>query len=230
MIKLYILILLVSICVAIQANEVEIEVLTETTSTPLADDPLISKAIILVENVLNEAELKYTIKVQPWARIYQVALQKNNVLIFPLVRNQQREQLFHWIAPLQRTNYVLFGLSDLKIDPEAPLPILNNFRLSIIRQTAPHQYLKSKGFNNFHLVSRNEQSIRMLLAGRVDLIAGESVGFFNSCIQLKLDCSNIKPLYKLKEPSTAYYFALSKSTDMQVVKQIKTAYDKIIKK
>lgn len=180
--------------------------------------------------MLNEAGLKYTIKAQPWVRIYKVALQKNNVLIFPLVRNQQREQLFHWIAPLQKANYILYGLSSIKIDPKAPLSALNNYRFSFIRQTAPHQYLKSKGFNNFHLVSKHEQSLRMLLAGRVDLIVGEEAGFFNVCIQLKLDCAKIKPVYKLEEASTAYYFAISKSTDIKIVQQIKTAYDKIIQK
>ena len=217
---------------SIQIKAVEIEVLTED-AYPFhyrQGDEVVGTSTALVKQVLDEAGLNYTIKIQPWARIYNSALHRKNTLIFSLARTKQREPLFYWLGAITEVNYYLYGLAETKIDPNAPVSVLNNYRIAVVRETATHHYLESKKIKNVHLTGEGEQNIQMLLNDRIDLLAGELSFFYEDCKRVKLDCSKIKPLYKLQEPSTEFYFAMNKTTDINIVNRIKAAYQKVMNK
>jgi polar amino acid transport system substrate-binding protein len=165
---------------------------------------------------------------QPWARVYNTTLHTKNTLLLSISRIKQREPLFEWIGLATKRNYFLFGLSNFKVDPNMPLEDIEKYRVAIIRQTAIHQYLVSKGLHNQQLISSYRQAIKMLLSKRVDLVSGIGGMFIENCYRLKLDCDQIKPVYQFKEPSSSIFIAMNKSTDIKVITRIKAAYQKVL--
>ena len=67
-------------------------------------------SVDIMRRALDSSGIQYEIEVQPWARAYSTALNTPGVIIFSMVRNQQREDKFVWLGELQRADYHLYGL------------------------------------------------------------------------------------------------------------------------
>ncbi len=74
----------------------------------------------------------YLIELYPWARVYKTALKQENTLILPLARTQNRENLFKWARPVEKTN-----------------------------QTAPHMFLNGSLKIFFWISTQHSAKIRM---------------------------------------------------------------------
>ena len=213
---------------SLSAQEVTLEVFTEE-AYPLQytkEGKVVGPATAIVEKVLKEANVKYKIVMQPWARVYNTALVKPNVLIYSLARTKEREELFSWLGPIQQLNYALYGFEKVQLTETDSFDLLKNFRLAVGRDTAVHHYLANKQLNNFHLIDSNEQSIQMLLANRIDLATGSDLYFYKTCQKENLDCSQIKPIYPLTDLQVELYLAASKKTDVEIIKRIQAAFEK----
>ncbi|WP_159816826.1 substrate-binding periplasmic protein [Colwellia sp. 20A7] len=227
--KFYFLLILYFFVFSLSAKDVILEVFTED-AYPLQyenEGKVVGLATTIVEKVLKEANIKYEIVMQPWARAYNTALLKPNVLIYSLARTKEREALFSWLGPIQKVNYALYGFDNIKLTATDSFETINNFRLAVGRNSAIHQYLVNKKFTNLHPINSSEQSIKMLLADRVDLIPGSDLYFYKTCQNQNLDCSEIKPIFPLKDLEVTLYLAASKNTDIEIIKRIQVAFQKI---
>ncbi|MBL4911400.1 MAG: transporter substrate-binding domain-containing protein [Alteromonadaceae bacterium] len=188
---------------------------------------VVGSSVDLIKKIMTEAKLDYEIKIQPWARIYQIAQHKKNILLLSISRIEEREALFAWIGRTMKIKYSLYSISDTKIDADIPLKNLDEYRIAIIRESAIDQFLAAKGLHNFQLISTYPQSIKMLLAHRVDLVSGVSQFFIKNCVRLQLNCQPIKAVYQFKKPSSSIFIAMSKVTDNNIIKRIQIAYNKV---
>jgi polar amino acid transport system substrate-binding protein len=214
------------------AEKVTIEVLAEELY-PLhyqENDEIIGSSVELIKKIFAKSKLEYTLKIQPWARVYNTALQKENVLLLSIARFKQREALFNWIGPVVKFDYFLYGLAEMKIPEQMKLSEIKKYKIAIIRKTALQQYLTSKDFNNYYLVNNSAQAIKMLFSKRVDLVAGIDTLFMENCHRQQLACHKLKPIYKFKQLHTDIFIAMSKSTDAAIIKQIKLAYQQVIQR
>ena len=183
-----------------------------------------------VEEVLQTANLSYSIKMQPWARIYNTALHQRNSVIYSMAKTEQRAPLFHWFRLLITLDFSLYKLKSNPIDPTSPEFSLNNYKISTLRHSAVHHHLNTLGIKSLELVSKSEQNIKKLLSGRVDIISGVDNLFYENCHEVKLSCNQIEPFYQLSDLSTELYFALSKLSDPQKVQKIATAYQAVLER
>jgi len=157
------------------------------------------------------------IRMYPWARAYNKALNDENTMIFTISRNEQREKLFHWTCPLFDTGYTVYKLKsrkDIKIDS---LEDIRKYRLGLWRDDARHHFFASRGFTKIDLVTYDELNIKKLLHGRVDLYVGDSISFE---YQMKKvwgysleEFAQLEPVYDIKETHATLYIAFSRKTD-----------------
>lgn len=217
---------------ALSDQTLKIRVVTEDTFPIqyLENGKILGPSTELVKAVLDEANIPYTIEVLPWARAYNVALTQPNTMIYSLARTAQRETLFQWIGSVMRLNYYLVGMESLKLHQPITLDSLKKLRIGVIRDSATEQHLIALGFENLYLVSKPSQSINMLKLGRIDLFPTNYSSFQFSCLYMKVDCQQIKPLYHLDKLTASLFFALSNQTDSEVVEKIKAAYQVVMKR
>lgn len=114
------------------------------------------------------------ITVYPWARGYSKALTEDNQVLFSMSRTTERDSLFKWVGPIFTSRHIIIGVQKegqtLTIFRNAAE--LSKHRIGVIRDDIGEETLREIGFPEakMQLVSQLEQSIDLLLAGRVQFI------------------------------------------------------------
>lgn len=187
----------------------------------------------IVKAVLKEANIDYDIKVFPWVRAYNMALEDKNVLIYSIARSKKREELFHWVGRIIPFSVYLYKLKEaggLQIDS---LEEAKNYRVGVIREGFRHQFFLKKGFiegQNLYPVNDFIQNILKIQTGRVDLLPFDELGFQAKAELNNVDINEFVKILKIEEMSTYLYMAFSKKTSPKLVKKVRNALDSVQKK
>ncbi|WP_088328376.1 transporter substrate-binding domain-containing protein [Lacimicrobium sp. SS2-24] len=131
----------------------------------------------IMQEVLRRAEVDPVHEVMPWARAYRTALERDNTLIYSMIRSDKREPLFHWIGRLQRIDYQFYGLrSNQQLHVNTVEDALN-YTVVSIRNSFEASSLKQLGFElgrNLILVVDYASAWEILELGRADLIFADA--------------------------------------------------------
>jgi polar amino acid transport system substrate-binding protein len=173
------------------------------------------------------------IRMYPWARAYNKALNDENTMIFTISRMKPREKLFHWTCPLFEIGYTVYKLKsrkDIKIDN---LEDIRKYRLGLWRDDARHHFFASRGFTKIDVVAYDELNIRKLLHGRIDLYVGDSIAFAYQMEKVwgfsREEFAQLEPVYDIKEARATLYIAFSLKTDEALRGKFAVALEKMKK-
>lgn len=192
-------------------------------------DTLKGMATEVVTSVLKEAGIKYQIDVYPWLRAYNMALENDNVLIYSIGRTEHREKQFKWIGPIAPSSVTGF----IKLKSRNDILIENiedakKYLIGVTRGSATYKYLIKQGFEinkNIYIINRASQNIKMLLSGRVDIIAGTEWTYVLTAKDLGLSFDDMQIIYKYRE--IPMYMAFNKKTSDELVDRVRRAYEKV---
>jgi polar amino acid transport system substrate-binding protein len=133
----------------------------------------------VVREVLRRAGIEADIEMCPWARAYRRAMEEENVMLFTIARTTGREEHFKFICPVAPpVKNVLFRLSDRKDMDVGSLEDARSYRIGVQDKDVLHQLLLEAGFEenrSLFPVPDNEQNLKKLLSGRIDLMAGHDL-------------------------------------------------------
>lgn len=164
-------------------------------------------AVELVRGIQQQLGNREPILLNPWARAYMRATEQGNVLLFPLVRNADREALFHWITPLTRNLHAVFARgSPGKVAALQELQQLT--AIGVQRGDFRETLLIDAGLKNLVSYTTWEQAVSALLKGRVDALFFSAAGLEYYCGQLEQDCGHYTLVYTHAVETT--YIALSR--------------------
>jgi polar amino acid transport system substrate-binding protein len=106
--------------------------------------------------------------VTPWKRAQQRVSRGDNLLIIPLSRSPEREDLYTWIAPIMVMERAFFSLDKPVADFDEARERYK--RVAVGMGTAQMETLKNEGFSDEQIVSLKlgDNPARMLELGRVD--------------------------------------------------------------
>ena len=164
----------------------------------------------------------------PWARGYQIAKSAKNILLYSMTRTPERENDFQWVGPIIESEIALIGKKSANIHLDNIEQLKqSDLRIGVVLEDIGHQLLKSRGIDDKQIypLSRGEQLVRMLIEGRVDLIAYGKLVACWTLNNLGENTDEYTPVYCLKR--APYYYALSLDVDEQLVKQLQAALDRL---
>jgi polar amino acid transport system substrate-binding protein len=227
MMKLHLL--FISLLFLTPAEAAEIKIVTEDFPPYNYVENGVIKGISteVVQAVLKETGIKAGIEAYPWARAYKMALEKENVLIYSIGRIKQREDLFKWVGIVAPSDICLFkhkGRTDISV---RSLDDIRKYELGILRQDMCLEYFQNKGFEIKTVTDTDEQSIRMLVKNRVDLVPFDKLAFIYKIKELGYNLSDFETAYVLDELSKGLYMAFSRGTSDYIAEKFKSALDKI---
>jgi polar amino acid transport system substrate-binding protein len=195
----------------------------ESAVTRLADGGISGFFVELMREMLRRAHLDVEIQVVPWKRGYVEAQDQANVLLFPTAYIPERKDLFHWLDPVFRVRWIFYS----KRGDPLHLESLDGARqvkgIAVYREDVRHQYLRWLGFSNLVVVDSTAQGWRMLLQGRVALLAASDASVSETDYAERLDRSTLAPALTLAESVLHPVFSLD--TDPALVR----ACDKALK-
>ena len=173
-------------------------------------------SIELVQEILRRLNQKIDIKIVPWARGYQIALNQDNVALFATTRLPQREQLFYWVGPLYSQTWGLYARHDNDIRIDSLGDARKVARIGTYRRDAKMMYLESLGFTNLVPTNRNITNVRHLNKGEIDLWISSDFNMSHLARQAGVDPQRLKLAYPLQVVGN--YIAFSRLTSPHVIR------------
>jgi polar amino acid transport system substrate-binding protein len=203
-----------------------IEVVTEHLPPFQIDTPtkVLGFATEVVSTALSSTPYTFNISIYPWARSYNMALNKTNTCIYPIARTPEREDKFLWVNSIAERNVSLIGLTERSLNIES-FEDAKKYMTAVIRDDVTHQLLIRQGFKegvNLFVVN-NTHSLLMLLAKResIDLILADGFTINYRAKFNNLDPKIFENVYQLNAKPLDYYFACNIKTPPEIIKQLR---------
>lgn len=175
----------------------------------------------IVREMVRRAGLTATIHLVPWSRGYATTLRQENTGLFVTALTKEREPLFKWVGPIANTRGQLYALkgSDQRVTSLAQAGRVRH--IAVPRDWYLHEILINAGLTNVYAVANPHQALRMLDAGRVDLVALNDVNVEPMARAVGLDPARFEVVYLVSE--SPKYIAFSMKTSDAVVNACRKA-------
>lgn len=179
----------------------------------------------LVHALLAELGSSAPISEVPLARGLKLVTEQPHVVLFNLSRTPERESLVYWVGPtLQETDYLYensaapTGIHHLSDARELPVCILNG--------SSHNTLLVQQGFTRLKRHNSYSGCLRMLAAGRVQLVASADGGLQQKLAEAQVDPARIQATPVVLGHDRGF-IALSKDTSPNDVARWQAALDKL---
>lgn len=176
-----------------------------------------------VQQILDKAGIEYQIELMPWARAYKTAHDQPNVLIYSLLRTDERMTEFQWLVPLCPLQVSFYRATNRTDIHAASIDDATQYVVGVEQGQANYQYLKHNGFRDgttLQVVGHNHQLTEMLHKGRIDLMLVSDV----YVQQLpEAERSRLQRLFVVHDLEKMLYLATAATTDPALVEQIQKA-------
>lgn len=176
-----------------------------------------------IAKMVNEragVEAKYLI--EPWKRVYETGLNEPDYMISCLGRTPEREMLFQWIGPITTAkSYYLYKLKSSSLTLGTP-EAFSNYKVGVIRGGHQESFARQLGFKDIKLLTDQSALVKMLQAGRIDLVLDAEHVIESNANKDNIDLA----LFEKAEFAydVAANLALSKNTSPEVVEKLQNAY------
>jgi polar amino acid transport system substrate-binding protein len=173
----------------------------------------------LVSDILDEMALDQTILSAPWARIAKEAMTKSNVLVFSVIRTDERENVFHWVTPVSRNLHGLYGIDK----PYFPLfeDVPKTYRVGTLLEDYRYQIAIEHGFK-VKAYDSWQALADALINNEIDTIFGSQGAIDLGCNPKQFKCETIT-LSSKYDISTAYLALSKKDTCVLALEKLKLA-------
>lgn len=198
--------------------------------------PLTGVSVELVQMMLKEAGIDAALQVLPWSRAYGMAQRDENVMLFSILRNPPREKLFKWVGALHPFQVYFYRMKDRPEVAVSALDDARKYRIGVVRDDSRNIYLRSQRFGeNLEEVNLDEQAIKMLFLGRIDLLPSDPIVLsywlkvMNDDPQAtrRYDIDKVERVYHVAGADGENYVAMSPQTDDRVVEHFRRALDRV---
>lgn len=188
-----------------------------------------------VSRLMQQAELPYTHHVYPWARSLALAQRGQNVLIYALARNPEREAHFHWIGELLNIRIHLYALAGGRTPKLDSLEQARQLRIGVVNRDVRLDWLRANGFSDMQggaesgldLSDSSQVNMLKLRRGLVDAVPVSRSALQSYCRQNQLDCGQFRQVYTL--PLTiSLYLAASQDTPYEYVNTLRYHFRKLV--
>ncbi|WP_299471875.1 ABC transporter substrate-binding protein [uncultured Roseibium sp.] len=176
----------------------------------------------------NSGHGRGDIELLPWARGYNLTLQRPGHALFSTTRTQDREELFKWVGPFVPTVVGLTAKKSRELDIKT-VHDLANIRIGVVKDDVGQLLLRAQGVpdDRIEAVLSNEQNFRKLMAGRVDAISYETKVTRWGLQQFGANLDDYETVYELDRGQL--YLALHHQTSDDVVESLQSAFNSLVK-
>ena len=189
------------------------------------DQKLEGYAVDVVNALKKRLNIAQEIEIYPWARAYNYAINRPNVLIFSIARTPLRENQFYWIGKLHHEKYAFYSLKSNNVVGIKQLEDLKSYYIAVTRETALEQFLSQKNFVRLEKTNNMKHALKMLYKKRVDLVFGDSFIIKLLIKEIGYDIEQLLPVFDVPEINADLYIAMSKKTDIELVNRIKKEFE-----
>ncbi len=165
------------------------------------------------------------ILVLPWARAYKATLKRKGRVLFATSRKPERESLFLWVGPISEgTPSFLIARKTSNINIISSKDLMK-YRIGVIRGDSLEKRVEKLKIPSENIIRSHDPELlaQQLIKGRIDLWATNWTGAKTLLEELNVSTTLIEPVYKFKFNDN--YFAVNKTTPIEIVNKMQAALD-----
>ncbi|MCF8240508.1 MAG: transporter substrate-binding domain-containing protein [Melioribacteraceae bacterium] len=161
-----------------------------------------------------------------WSTAYNLTLTTENTMLFSMLRNTERENLFKWVGPIAPQKEVIISLSSSGVVINTS-DDLHNYKIGVIEDYGNIQLLLDYGINigDLNQVKTVNQLYTQLQNGTVDCIAYSEISHNLIIGGLGLVESDFEISYVMKVNELYYAFNITTSDD--IINHFQNALDEL---
>lgn len=194
----------------------------------------------IVETAFKRAGISYEISAYPWSRAYKMAQTDENTLIYSMGRNDEREKLFKWVAPIVPYNINVYKLASRKDLNVTKLEDLMKYKVGVVRDDFRMQFFEEKGFKKgeqLDVVDHDDVNVKKLFGKRIDFVPVNALSVKPLLDRNGQSVDKVESVLTIIQ--TDLWMAFSPNTSSDIVDKVTKAvesmkadgtYDKILKK
>lgn len=170
---------------------------------------------------LTRIEVEYI--AVPWVRAQSIVAEQADSVLFTMAKTPEREKLYTWVDTIYLVNEGVFALSDRTDITINTLEDVYKYRIVLPRGDVSIKTLNvfPNHTNHTFIVEHQEQCIKMLNLGRVDLNYNNNIGFFTAAKMLGLNPKKFEQVYITKQ--TELGIAANINTNIESLNEIRQA-------
>jgi ABC-type amino acid transport substrate-binding protein len=206
----------------------ELTILTENLPplNYLREGKLVGPSVEIVREIQQRVGSNEVIEVFPWARAYQLALEKKNVVLFGTTHTKDREDLFKWVGPLATKRDILLAKKGNELKVQSLEDAKKVSRIGTLRDDTRERLLKKHGFTNLYSVSDEQNNAKKLMLGRIDLWAYKKPGWKTVCELAGIGPEEFVEVLDLREIDVS--IAFSRKTSDAIVNKWRDAFKEML--
>lgn len=224
--------LIVIFSLVIIANAQQIKPITENWSPYQIKNGkhITGISIDIVKEIQKRINNTQKIRMFPWNRAYNMALQNKGYALFTTAKTKEREKLFKWVGPISKLSVLSYKLRENKKEFNTIDDLRTAKLISVTKNDATHQKLESLGFKNIKVktAGSNEINLNQLIQGKTELWSSD---YYSG--QYRLKQRGLKGLVVLtKAPpilETSLYIAFNINEKDSVIQKWQKTFDEIKK-
>jgi len=198
------------------------------------DGKITGFSVELLHAIAKQAGVKISLRFGPWKRFYIKVEETPNTILFTATRNEDREDRFKWVGPINNRAIKLWRLvnpvKDWKMSinrssNEAALRSIKEgqYMIGATSGDASHKNLKDQGYKVFSS-PKPELSIKQFLAGRFPIYSGLDM---STAMRLRNEGGSFSDVEEVAvfNDQYSYYYMVNKDTDCKVIYRLQKALD-----
>ncbi|SMC29433.1 extracellular solute-binding protein, family 3 [Andreprevotia lacus DSM 23236] len=164
-------------------------------------------SVHLLDEIAKRAGLSIDTRFMPWQRAVNSNADDTNSILFTTVRTVQREALYRWVGPIDDCDVVLIKLARnrrIQIDKPADMA---RYTVGVPSVGADQDILHNLGYpmRTVTGVPANGSIVRMLYAGRFELVSGVLLSYAWQARQLGLPAEQLQVAWPIQRNRGCYY-------------------------
>lgn len=168
------------------------------------DGKPVGKGVDVVEKILKRAGIKYELAVRgPYARVFANLAAGSCDGVFLASKNADRDAMGVFASTVTFSRWSWFTLAGSKLDPKSP-SFKQDAKVGTLLNTNQEKYLKEKGYAIVGAPTEIDSLLKMLKAGRVNVVFLSEDVFLESLAKLNEKESNFSKYVEKESPFSIY--------------------------
>jgi ABC-type amino acid transport substrate-binding protein len=228
MYRSFLLVIFLSLVSSTPLFSAELTILTENLPplNYMREGVLVGPSVEIVREIQQRVGSNEEIEVFPWARAYQLALEKENVVLFGMTHTKAREDVFKWVGPLASKKDILVAKKGSELKVLSLKDAKKVQRIGTLRDDTREIFLKKHGFTNLYPVSDDQYNAKKLMLGRIDLWVYKKPGWKIVCELAGINPEEFVEVLDLREIDVC--IAFSKKTSDAIVDKWRNAFNEML--
>jgi polar amino acid transport system substrate-binding protein len=209
-------------CALSMAAPVHLYIMTESSPPASMWDgkQVVGSGTDKVREIMARTGTAYTLDLLPWRRAYTLALKRPDACLFSTTRTPERENLFKWVGPTDKAEWVLLGRADHGFQLRS-LEDARPLRIGTYNGDARDEYLRKRGFQ-VDPAPNDLINPRKLLLKRIDLWAA-SLRRGSDLLEKNGWAEQIVPIYTFNHVKV--YLACNRSVPDELIDRMNVALE-----